>query len=95
MLSYCVRHFNRKNKTEINTSAKALRRLLSECEREKRNLSSVVETVIDIDCLYEGLDFHMKITRAKFEELNTDFFGKCMRILNKCLARRQDEQREN
>jgi heat shock protein 1/8 len=76
--SYCVRHFNRKNKREINTSAKSLRRLLSECEREKRNLSSVVETVIDFYCLYEGLYFHMKITRAKFEELNADFFGKCM-----------------
>jgi L1 cell adhesion molecule like protein len=94
MLSYCVQHFNKKNKTEISTSVKALRRLRSECERAKRNLSSVVETVIDIDCLYEGLDFHLKITRAKFEELNADFFGNCMRILKKCLedARMSEEQ---
>ena len=70
---------------EINTSAKALWRLRSECERAKRNLSSVVETLIDIDSLYEGLDFHIKITRAKFEELNAYFFDKCMRIVIKCL----------
>ena len=53
MLNYCAQHFDRKNKTEINTSAKALRRLRSECERAKRNLSSVVKTLIDIDSLYE------------------------------------------
>lgn len=94
MLKFCVQNFNRKYKKEMSTSAKALRRLRSECERAKRNLSSVVENVIDIDCLYEGLDFHMKITRAKFEELNTDFFDKCMRILNQCLqdARMSTEQ---
>ena len=85
MLNYCAQHFDRKNKTEINTSAKALRRLRSECEREKRNLSSVVETLIDIDSLYEGLDFHIKITRAKFEELNAYLFDKCMQIVIKCL----------
>lgn len=85
MLKYCVENFKRKYRKDITTSAKALRRLRSECERAKRNLSSVVETLIDIDCLYEGLDFHMKITRAKFEELITDFFDKCMRILRQCL----------
>lgn len=85
MLKYCVQNFKRKYKKEMSTSAKALRRLRSECERAKRNLSSVVETLIDIDCLYEGLDFHMKVTRAKFEELNTDFFDMCMRILSQCL----------
>eukprot|EP00253_Pinus_taeda_P020953 PITA_20953 len=85
MLKHCVENFKRKYKKEMSTSAKALRRLRSECKRAKRNLSSVVETMIDIDSLYEGLDFHMKVTRAKFEELNTDFFDKCMRILNQCL----------
>ena len=80
MLNYYAQHLDRKNKTEINTSAKALRRLRSECERAKRNLSSVVETLIDIDSLYEGLDFHIKIMRAKFEELNAYFFDKSMQI---------------
>ena len=85
MLNYCVQQFKRRNKKDITTNAKALRRLRSECERAKRSLSSAVETVIDIDCLYEGLDLHMKISRAKFEDLNADLFEKCMQILKQCL----------
>jgi heat shock protein 1/8 len=57
MLNYCVQQFKRRNKKDLSTSAKALRRLRSECERAKRSMSSAVETVIDIDSLYEGLDF--------------------------------------
>ncbi|KAH9299380.1 hypothetical protein KI387_031062 [Taxus chinensis] len=85
MLNFCVQHFNRKYKVDMCTSAKALRRLRSECERAKRTLSSDVETVIDIDCLYQGNDFFAKIRRAKFEELNADLFERCMEIVKKCL----------
>lgn len=85
MLNYCVQQFERRNKKELSTNAKALRRLRSECERAKRSLSSAVETVIDIDSLYEGLDFHIKIARAKFEALNAELFEKCMEIVKQCL----------
>ncbi|KAH9299559.1 hypothetical protein KI387_031241 [Taxus chinensis] len=85
MLSHCVQQFNQKYDMDMSTSSKALRRLRSECERAKRSLSSAVETVIDIDCLYEGQDFHTKIRRAKFEELNADLFEKCMDSVEQCV----------
>ncbi|GLJ46845.1 hypothetical protein SUGI_0988220 [Cryptomeria japonica] len=85
MLNYCVQMFNKKYKMEMGTSAKALRRLRSECERAKRSLSAAVETVIDIDSLYEGQDFHTKISRAKFEELNADLFEKCIESVKQCM----------
>ncbi|GLJ09709.1 hypothetical protein SUGI_0114570 [Cryptomeria japonica] len=85
MLAYCAKKFNKKYKTDLCASAKALRRLRSECERAKRSLSSVLETIIDIDSLYEGHDFSLKIRRAKFEELNIDLFEKCMEVVKKCV----------
>ncbi|GLJ46836.1 hypothetical protein SUGI_0988100 [Cryptomeria japonica] len=85
MLNYCVQMFNKKYKIDMRTSPKALRRLRSECERAKRSLSSAVETVIDIDSLYEGQDFHTKIRRAKFEELNADLFDKCIQLVKRCM----------
>ncbi|GLJ09704.1 hypothetical protein SUGI_0114480 [Cryptomeria japonica] len=85
MLAYCTQKFNKMHKIDLCVSAKALRRLRSECERAKRSLSSVVETVIDIDSLYEGHDFHLKITREKFEELNIDLFEKCIEVVKKCV----------
>jgi L1 cell adhesion molecule like protein len=44
-------------------------------------MSSNVETLIDIDSLYEGIDLNISISRAKVEELNVDLFEKCMQIM--------------
>nr|XP_016457543.1 PREDICTED: heat shock cognate 70 kDa protein-like [Nicotiana tabacum] len=63
----------------------SLRRLRIACEREKRTLSSTAQTTIEIDSLYEGIDFYSTITRARFEELNMDLFRKCMEPVEKCL----------
>nr|GFD32939.1 putative heat shock protein 70 family [Tanacetum cinerariifolium] len=49
---------------------KALGRLRSACEKAKRILSSTTQTSIELDCLHDGIDFSMRFTRAKFEELN-------------------------
>merc|ERR1712025_557340 len=64
---------------------RALRRLRSACERAKRTLSSTAQTSIEIDSLYEGVDFHTSITRARFEELNMDLFRKCMEPVEKVI----------
>ncbi|KAH9322913.1 hypothetical protein KI387_017552 [Taxus chinensis] len=85
LLDYCVGLFNKKYKMDMSSSGRALRRLGAECERAKRNLSYAVETVIEIDCLYQRNDLYVKISRAKFEELNADLFGKTIEILKQCL----------
>ncbi|XP_073021219.1 heat shock cognate 70 kDa protein-like [Primulina eburnea] len=84
MLNYFVQEFKRKHKRDIS-NPRALRRLKTACERAKRELSSMVHTHIGIDCLYDGIDFNSKITRAKFEELNMDLFEECIGHVEKCL----------
>ncbi|CAI0420947.1 unnamed protein product [Linum tenue] len=69
LVSHFVAEFKRKNKKDISTNARALRRLRTACERAKRTLSSTSQTTIEIDSLYEGIDFYSTITRARFEEL--------------------------
>ncbi|KAI5346393.1 hypothetical protein L3X38_014272 [Prunus dulcis] len=64
---------------------RALARLRNACEKAKRRLSFMSETDIDIDCLNQGIDFCLTLTRAKFEQLNMDFFEKCMQHVEKCL----------
>nr|KJB49429.1 hypothetical protein B456_008G119200 [Gossypium raimondii] len=76
---------NRKHKKDISGNARALRRLRTACERAKRTLSSTAQATIEIDSLYEGIDFYSTITRARFEELNMDLFRKCMEPVEKCL----------
>jgi L1 cell adhesion molecule like protein len=78
LLRHLAEEFKRKHKKDITGNARALRRLRSACERAKRTLSTTSQTSIEIDSLFEGVDFYTSITRARFEELNADLFRKCM-----------------
>ncbi|KAH9306390.1 hypothetical protein KI387_010794 [Taxus chinensis] len=86
LVDYCAKLFKSKHQKNLRSDARALRRIRSACERAKRSLSSALETTIEIDCLYQGEDFHANITRSKFELLNMEMFEKCMRSVEKCLA---------
>jgi len=85
LVNHFATEFQRKHKKDLKTSARALRRLRTACERSKRTLSSSAQTTIELDSLFEGVDFMTSITRARFEELNMDLFRKCMEPVEKCL----------
>ena len=74
MVSHFVKEFQRKHNRDLSKNNRALRRLRTSCERAKRTLSSSTEASIEIDSLYEGIDYYTKITRARFEELCSDLF---------------------
>merc|ERR1719235_3098228 len=78
LVDYFKTEFKRKFKKDLSDSARALRRLRSSCERAKRTLSSTAQTSIEIDSLYEGVDFFTSMTRARFEEMNMGYFRKCL-----------------
>ncbi|KAB5538823.1 hypothetical protein DKX38_016356 [Salix brachista] len=85
MVNHFVQEFKRKNKKDISGNPRALRRLRTACERAKRTLSSTAQTTIEIESLYEGIDFYSTITRERFEEMNMDLFRRCMKRVEKCL----------
>ncbi|KAF1888857.1 hypothetical protein Lal_00036899 [Lupinus albus] len=85
MVNYFVQEFKRKNNVDISGNPRALRRLRSACERAKRVLSFSANTTIDVDSLFQSIDFSSSITRAKFEQLNIDLFKKCMEPVKQCL----------
>jgi L1 cell adhesion molecule like protein len=75
LLDYCKKEFTKKTKKDLSGDARALRRLRTACERAKRTLSSGAQTTIEIDSLFDGEDFNMQITRARFEDLNAKAFA--------------------
>ena len=87
--NYLVNHFKqefkRKYKKDISDNPRAIRRLRTACERAKRTLSSSTQTTLEIDSLYDGVDFMTSITRARFEELCSDVFAKTMTPVDKVL----------
>nr|GEW72921.1 putative heat shock protein 70 family, peptide-binding domain protein [Tanacetum cinerariifolium] len=78
MVNYCVKVFEKKEKKVVTENAIAMTRLKFACEKAKRDLSSTTQTSIEIDSLYEGTDFLMKITRERFKDINACYFKKCI-----------------
>jgi len=74
MVDHFVQEFKRKHKKDLTGNKRALRRLRTACERAKRTLSASAQASIEIDSLFDGIDFYTSITRARFEELCSDLF---------------------
>ncbi|KAK4700019.1 hypothetical protein P7C70_g6232, partial [Phenoliferia sp. Uapishka_3] len=55
------------------------------CERAKRTLSSTSSTTLEIDSLFDGIDFSSQLSRARFEELCSDLFEKTLKPVEKVL----------
>jgi L1 cell adhesion molecule like protein len=85
MVTHFIQEFKRKHKKDISDNKRAVRRLHTACERAKRTLSSSAQANIEIDSLYEGIDFYTSITRARFEELNADLFRSTLEPVEKSL----------
>ena len=85
LVEHFAKEFEKKHKKDIRKNARALKRVQTACERVKRNLSSTTQATIELDALLDGIDFNSSITRAKFEEICSDFFKKCMDIVEKVL----------
>ena len=85
LVSHFVKEFKRKHKHDITDNARSMRRLRTACERAKRTLSSATQTSIELESLYEGVDYFGSLTRARFEELCMDLFRGTMDPVEKVL----------
>ncbi|KAK4640113.1 Hsp70 chaperone [Podospora bellae-mahoneyi] len=87
LVNHFCSEFKRKHKKyDLSGNPRALRRLRTACERAKRTLSSSAQTSIEIDSLYEGIDFYTSITRARFEELCQDLFRSTLQPVDRVLT---------
>jgi len=86
LVEHFIKEFKRKNRgVDLTNNKKALRRLRTACEKAKRTLSASTKAQVEIDSLHEGIDFSGTITRARFEDLCSDYFRGCMRPVEKVL----------
>jgi len=75
--------FKKKFRMDI-TNKKHLRRLRTAAERAKRTLSTATTATIEVDSLGD-FDFNSVLTRAKFEDICSDFFKRAMRPVEQAL----------
>ena len=85
LVDHFMKEFARKHKKDMSGNKRAIRRLRTACERAKRTLSASAQANIEIDSLFEGIDFYTSITRARFEELCADLFRGTLDPVEKAL----------
>lgn len=85
MVEFCCEDFKRKHKKNIKDNPRALKRLRTVCERAKRSLSTNMQANLEIDTLYNGIDYNFTITRAKFEDINMTLFNKCLETVERAI----------
>jgi heat shock protein 1/8 len=85
LVQHFAKEFKRKHKKDLTGSDRALKRLRNACERAKRTLSSSTQATVEIDSLFDGVDFNSQITRARFESLCADYFRRCMAPVDRVL----------
>merc|ERR1712038_1459972 len=85
MVDHFTKEFLRKHKKDLTKNKRALRRLRTACERAKRTLSASAQASVEIDSLFEGVDFYTSLTRARFEELCGDLFRGTLEPVEKAL----------
>ncbi|XP_066969937.1 heat shock 70 kDa protein cognate 4-like [Macrobrachium rosenbergii] len=85
LVTHFAQEFERKYRKDMTVNKRSLRRLRTACERAKRTLSSSTQATIEIDSLYDGIDFYTSITRARFEELCSDLFRGTLDPVEKAL----------
>merc|ERR1712070_765771 len=64
---------------------RAIQKLRREVEKAKRALSSTHQARLEIEALFDGVDFSETLTRARFEELNNDLFKNTLRPVKQIL----------
>ena len=85
LLEYCMTDFKRKHKVDMSDNKRSVRRLQTACETAKKTLSSATVASMEIDALFDGIDYNNVISRAKFEDLCSDLFRNTLNPVEKVI----------
>lgn len=86
LVQWCIQDFKRRHKKDLLNNQRSIKRLKTACERAKRTLSTSTQATIEIDSLYEGIDYSTILTRAKFEDICGHWFRKSLESVDKVLV---------
>jgi len=86
LVDHCLKEFQKKTKQDASGNKKSMRRFRTACEKAKRTLSTMTTTTIEVDAAFEGTDFSLNMSRAKFEEICADLFEKTMKPVEQVLS---------
>merc|ERR1719510_486808 len=85
VMDHFIKLYKKKKGKDLRKDVRAVQKLRREVEKAKRALSAAHQVRVEVESLFEGEDFSETLTRAKFEELNMDFFRGTLKPVQKVL----------
>merc|ERR1712100_289643 len=85
VIQHLLKVFKRKHGKDPSKDKKAIQKLRRDVERAKRALSTQHQVRVEIESLFDGIDFSETLTRARFEELCADLFKKTLTPVQKVM----------
>lgn len=89
ILEHCLQHFKKQKGINLLENKKALRRLMTQCEKAKIDLSIIKKFEIFVEYIANNEDFSLDLSREKLEELCKEEFEKCIESIRtfQCISR--------
>ena len=78
MVDFLAQDFQRKHRKDLTCNSRSMSRLKAASEMAKIALAHKTIASVEIDCLFEGLDYSWTISRARFDDMNADLFKKTL-----------------
>jgi len=85
VMQHFIKLIKKKHGKDISKDNYAVQKLRREVEKAKRTLSSEYKAQVEIESLFDGQDFSETLTRAKFEDLNSQLFKSTLKPVQKVL----------
>lgn len=87
LIEYCIEQFRKETGIDLSNDREALQRLKEACERAKIELSTLMETEINLPYIAPGpKHLNIRITRSTFEALTKDLLERCIPPFNQALS---------
>jgi L1 cell adhesion molecule like protein len=85
IVDYLCDDIKKRYKKDVRENARALKRLNIAAEKAKKILSASTTTTVDVESLFDGIDYSATLTKAKFEQLVSPIFEKMLEPLPRLL----------
>ena len=85
VVDYLCDDIQKRYKKNVRENARAIKRLNIAAEKAKKTLSSATTSTIEVDSLFDGIDYTAQLSKAKFEQLADPIFQRTLQPLDRLL----------
>jgi len=87
LAEFFAKEFQKKNKVDMRTNARAMTKLRLEAESAKKTLSTSTTATTGVDSLDHGIDFHFAVNRLRFEMVTKKYVDQMLHLVEQVVKK--------